>query len=98
MSGVSLKSVDWTVMLARLKAKTSLNFNSLSLIRLQDVALLSTDKILEWASVLIVFKTSTSKNLLNGLVPYLESFVEYQLVNWSVSKLFHIPPKNTTIS
>ena len=98
MGWVSLKGVDWTVMLARFETKASLDFNCLSLVGLENITLLSTDQVLKWACVLVVFKTGSTKDLLDWLITNLEGFVKDKFIYWTISEFLHIPPKDSTVS
>lgn len=97
MRWVSLEGINWTVVLTRFETKSSLDFNCLSLVSLQDVTLLSTNKVLKRTSILVVLKRSTTEDLGNWLVVDLENFIKNKFVNWTISELFHIPPKDATI-
>ena len=61
-------------MLSRLKTKPGLNFDRLSLIRLKDVTLFRSDKILERTRVLIVLQSGSTEEFGHRLVVYLEGF------------------------
>jgi hypothetical protein len=65
---------------------------------LQNVTLLGTNKVLKRTGVLVVLERSTTKNLGDWLIIDLENFAEDKLVNWAVSELLHIPPKDATVS
>ena len=64
MARISLEGVDGAVMLSRLKSKSLGDFDLLSLVGLQNVALFSTDQILEGPSVLVVLERRSSQDLL----------------------------------
>jgi len=61
-------------MFSRLKTKASLDFDSLSLVSLEDVALLSSNKILKRTGILVILKTSTTEDLSYWLIVQLEGF------------------------
>ena len=61
-------------MLSGLKTKPGLNFDRLSLIRLKDVTLFRSDKILERTRVLIVLQSGSTEEFGHRLVVYLEGF------------------------
>jgi hypothetical protein len=69
-----------------------LDFNCLSLVSLENVTLLGTDKVLKRTGVLVVLERGTTKDLGNRLIIDLENFAKYELVNWAISELLHIPP------
>ena len=54
--------------------------------------MLGTDKVLKRTGVLVVLERGTTKNLGNRLIIDLENFAKYELVNWAISELLHIPP------
>lgn len=74
MCWVSLQCVNWAVMLSGLKTKPGLNFDRLPLIRLKDVTLFRSDKILERTRVLIVLQSGSTKEFGHRLVVDLEGF------------------------
>ena len=97
MSRVSLNGVDWAVMLALLKTELQVDFNLLSLVGLQDVALLGTDQILKRGSLSVVLETSTSKDLRDGLSVDCEVLDELELLSRAGFEVSLIPPEKTTI-
>jgi hypothetical protein len=60
--------------------------------------LFGTNKILERASILVVFQRGTTKNFNYRLIIYLEGFGENELIYWPITEFLHIPPKNAAIS
>ncbi len=85
-------------MLSRFKTESSLDFNCLSLVGLENVTLLGTNKILEGTSILVVLQRGTTKDLDDWLVINLECLGEDELVDWTITEFFHIPPENATVS
>jgi len=75
-----------------------LDFNCLSLVSLQNVTLLGTDKVFKRTGILVVLERSTTKDLGDWLIIDLENFAKNKFVNWTISELFHIPPKDATVS
>jgi hypothetical protein len=75
-----------------------LDFNCLSLVGLQNVTLLGTDNVFKRAGILVVLERSTTKDLGDWLIIDLENFAKNKFVNWTISELFHIPPKDATVS
>jgi hypothetical protein len=95
---VSLKGINWAVVLARLKTETGLDFNCLSLVSLEDVALLGTDEILEGARILIILQRRTTEDLGYRLIIDLECFRENKFIDRAIAELLHVPPKNASVS
>ena len=60
MTWVSLNVVDGSVMLTLLEAEFQVDFDLLSLVRLENVTLLGTNQVLQGRSIGIVLKGSTS--------------------------------------
>ena len=97
VAGVSLDGVDGAVMLALLHTELQVDFDLLSLVSLQDVALLGTDQILKRGSLSVVLETSTSKDLRDGLSVDCEVLDELELLSRAGFEVSLIPPEKTTI-
>ena len=69
----------------------------LSFVGLEDVALLSSDKVLKRGRISVVFKTGASKNLGDGLPVDGEVLNELELLSGASLKIPLIPPEETTI-
>ena len=98
MRRVSLEGVDGTVMFAGLKTESGLDLDSLSLVGLENVTLLGTDKVLQWTSILVVLERGTTEDLGYRLVIDLEGLRENKLIYWAVSELLHVPPEDASVS
>jgi len=97
VTGVSLDVVDGTVMLALLQTELQVNFDLLSLVSLEDVALLSSHKVLERGRICVVFKTGASKSLGDGLSVDREVLNKLELLSGASLKVSLIPPEETSI-
>jgi len=98
VTGVSLDVVDGAVMLALLEAELKVDFDLLTLVGLQDVTLLGTDKVLKRGGIRVVLKTGTSKNLRPDLTIDSEVLDENKLLSGTTLKVPLIPPKKAAIS
>ena len=97
MTGVSLNVIDGTVMLALIQTEFQVDFDLLTLVSLEDVTLLGTDKVLEGRSIGVVLETGTTEHLGDGLAVDSEVLDKLELLSGLV-ELSLIPPKKAAIS
>lgn len=94
---VTFQCVDWTVMLAHLSAESEVGFNLLSLVDVQNVALLRSDEELLRTSIDVVFHGGTSKDFgrLNSIsiIIVVGELMLFDGCGW----LTHIPPEYKAI-
>ena len=95
---VSLDVVDWAVMLALIKSELQVDFDLLSLVCLEDVALLSTDEVLERRGVSVVLKGGATKNLRLDLTVDRELLFKLELLCGTGIQVLGVPPKQATVS
>lgn len=99
MGGVTVNTVDWTMMLSRVDTEVKGNINFLaSLVRLKDVALFGSDQELEGTVFSVVFETGSTENLGYLLSVDVELLFELELVSWSMIEHLHVPPEDSSIS
>ena len=97
MAWVSLDIVDRSMMLALVETKLEIDFNLLTLVGLQNVALLGTNEVLKRRSIGVIFETGTSEHLRHSLTIDLEILNELQLFSGTWLKVSLIPPEQATV-
>ena len=98
MSRISLKSIDRPMMFSAFQSESLGDFNLLPLVCLENISLFSSNQVFERSSVLIVFERSSSQQLRCLLIAHVELLLEIQLIYGTVTQLFVVPPKDSTIS
>lgn len=97
MAWVSLNVVDGSVMLTLVQTELQVDFDLLSLVGLEDVALLGTDQVLQRRSISVILQAGAAKDLGHGLTVDLEVLNELEFLCGTRLEVSLIPPEEATV-
>jgi hypothetical protein len=98
MGGVTLESVNRSVMLTLFETKAHVDFNLILLLGgLHKGTLFGTNKVLKRRGIGVVFKRGTAKNFGSRLVGEVGGLEEDEFLSGSLRELALIPPEESTI-